>query len=137
MDDLVLVDTSAWICFFARKNFINFKNSISILLDENRIAIAGLILVELVQGAKTIREKKDIERNIKSLHWLQITDDHWHSAADLSFNLRRKGVTVSAIDTLISVIARSYNCQLLHRDNDFELIAKYSPLKLFDVNETR
>ncbi len=133
MRNLVLVDTSAWICFFARKNFIEIKDAVSTLLDNNRVAIAGPIMVELIQGARTDKEKDDIKSKIKGLHWLGITDEHWHKTADLSFNLRRKGVTVSAIDSLLSVVAVSCNCRVLHKDSDFELIARHSSLKLFDL----
>jgi hypothetical protein len=133
MDNLVLVDTSAWICFFARKNFIEIKETISSLLDNNRVAIAGPIMVELIQGARTDKEKKDIKNYIKGLHWLQITDEHWQKTAALSFNLRRKGVTVSIIDSLLAVIAIAYNCQILHKDSDFNLIARHSSLKIFNI----
>ncbi len=133
MQNLVLIDTSAWICFFARKGFIEIKDTISILLDNNRVAIAGPIMVELIQGARTDKEKDDIKSKTNGLHWLGITDEHWHKTADLSFNLRRKGVTVSAIDSLLSVVAISYNCKVLHKDSDFELIARHSSLKLFDL----
>lgn len=131
MQNLILIDTSAWICFFARKGFIEIKEAISALLDGNRVAIAGPILVELIQGARTDKEKDDLKGVIKGLHWLTITDDHWHEAADLSFNLRRKGVTISSVDSLLTVVALSNNCKVLHKDTDFELIAKHSPLKLF------
>jgi len=132
MDGLILVDTSAWICFFDRKGFTDLKESIKTLLDEGRVAVAGPILVELLQGARTLREKQSLERNIRGLHWLRIEDGHWQKAADLSFALRRKGITISAVDGLIAAVAISYRCQLLHRDSDFERIAGYTNLKLFE-----
>ena len=131
MDGLILLDTSAWICFFDRKGFADLKETIATLLDEGIVAIAGPILVELVQGARTIGEKQALERNIRGLHWLRIEDGHWQKAADLSFALRRKGITISAVDGLIATVAISYHCQLLHQDSDFERIAEYSKLKLF------
>jgi len=48
MKNLVLIDTSGWICFFARRGHEDIKKIIPILLDEDRVAIAGPILVELV-----------------------------------------------------------------------------------------
>jgi predicted nucleic acid-binding protein len=133
MDNLVLVDTSVWICFFARKGFPEIKEAFSGLLDKNRVAIAGPILVELIQGARTDKEKKNIRNRIKGLHWLQITDEDWHNAADLSFNLRRKGVTPSAIDSLLAATAITCNCQIFHKDSDFDFIAKHSTLKIFSI----
>jgi predicted nucleic acid-binding protein len=82
--------------FFARKGFIEIKETISTLLDDNKVATSGPIMVELIQGAKTEKERDALKSRIKGLHWLQITDEHWYKAADLSFNLRRKGITISA-----------------------------------------
>lgn len=131
MTDLVLVDTSAWICFFARKDFLEIKETVSHLLDENRAAVAGPVLVELIQGARTEKERDFLKNRIEGLHWLTVTDMHWHEAADLSFKLRRKGVTVPAIDVLLAATAISYQCDLLHRDDDFHLIARHSALRVY------
>jgi hypothetical protein len=131
MQTLVLVDTSAWICFFAREDFPDIKKTVSHLLDENRAAVAGPIVVELIQGARTEKERDFLKDRLGGLHWLQVTDMHWHEAADLSFGLRRKGVTASAVDALLAVVALSYNCTLLHKDSDFDLIARHSALRLY------
>ena len=129
MNDLVLVDTSAWICFFSRRGFEDLKKTLSTLLDEDRAAIAGPILVELIQGTRTSDEKETIRTLIKGIHWLSLSDDHWHKAAEMAFALRRKGVTSSAIDTLIAVLAIDNGCLLLHKDSHFDLIARNSSLK--------
>jgi hypothetical protein len=131
MKDLVLIDTSGWICFFSRRGFEEIKKAISTLLDEDRAAIAGPILVELIQGTRTVEEKEAIKRIIKGIHWLPVTDDHWHKAAEMAFDLRRKGITSSAIDTLIAALAIEYRCILLHKDSHFELIAQSSSLRCY------
>ena len=131
MDDLVLIDTSGWICFFSRRGFEEIKKSISTLLDEDRAAIAGPILVELIQGTRTVEEKETIKRLFRGVHWLSVSDDHWHKAAEMAFDLRRKGITSSAIDTLIATLAIEYRCSLLHKDSHFELIARNSSLKCY------
>ena len=131
MSDLVLVDTSAWICFFSRRGFGDLKKALSSLLDEDKAAIAGPILVELIQGTRTVEEKETIKRLFRGVHWLSVSDDHWHKAAEMAFALRRKGVTSSAIDTLIAILAIEYRCMLLHKDSHFELIARNSSLKCY------
>jgi predicted nucleic acid-binding protein len=128
MKNLVLIDTSGWICFFASRGYEDMKKVISILLDEDRVAIAGPILVELVQGARDIEEKRDIKNYAKGLHWLQVTDEHWYKSAELTFQLRRKGVTSSIIDVLIAILAMDYQCTLLHKDTDFDHITRNSSL---------
>jgi predicted nucleic acid-binding protein len=124
----VLIDTSGWICFFARRGYEDIKEAISVLLDEDRVAIAGLILVELFQGARDIEEKRNIQDYAKGLHWLQMTDEHWYKSGELIFQLRRKGVTSSIIDVLIAVLAMDYQCTLLHKDSDFDHISRNSSL---------
>jgi len=135
--DMVLVDTSGWICFFARLGFSEIKKSIGSLLDENRVAIAGPVVVELIQGCRDETEKINIERSLQGLVWLSVLDRHWHLSAQLAFALQRMGVTVSAIDTLIATITMDYGCQLLHQDKDYDSIAKqFTELKLYNLQQT-
>jgi predicted nucleic acid-binding protein len=131
MSDFVLVDTSAWICFFSRRGFEDLKRTLSTLLDEDRAAIAGPILVELIQGTRTPEEKETIKTLIRGIHWFSVSEDHWHKASEIAFALRRKGITSSAIDTLIAVLAIEYRCLLLHKDSHFDLIAQHSSLKCY------
>ena len=132
MNERVLIDTSGWICFYAREGFEEIKNAVVLLLDENRAAIAGPVLVELIQGARTEKEKEEIQDCAKGLHWLDVTDDHWHKAAELAFGLRRKGITTSAMDTIIATLAIEHNCLLLNRDVHFDMIAKHSYLRCYN-----
>jgi predicted nucleic acid-binding protein len=104
------------------------KKQITILLDEDRVAIAGPILIELIQGTRNEEEKEKVNEYVKGLHWLPVTDDHWHQSADFAFKLRRKGITSSAIDVLIATLAIDYLCSLLHKDSDFDQISRHSSL---------
>jgi predicted nucleic acid-binding protein len=131
--EIVLVDTSAWICFFARKGYDEIKQSMSSLLDENRLAITGPILIEVIQGCRTETEKRDIMEVLDSIHWLHIAEETWRMASDIAFNLRRKGVTISAIDVIIAAVSINHHVQLLHKDRDYDLIAKYTKLKIYKV----
>ena len=134
MNDLVLVDTSAWLCFFSRRGFEDIKKTLSTLLDEDRAAIAGPILVELIQGTRTTEEKETIKKLIRGIHWLSVSDDHWHKASEMAFALRRKGITSSAIDTLIAILAIEYHCILLHKDSHFDLIERNSSLRCHNLS---
>ena len=129
--NLVLVDTSAWICFLARKKFPQIKKWVTTLLKEDRVAITGPIFLELIQGTRNQKEREETESRLEALHWLNIEERHWQQAADLGFRSRRKGLTISAIDAIISVVAIDYSCELLHYDSDYNLISENSKLKLF------
>ncbi|MBI4531508.1 MAG: PIN domain-containing protein [Candidatus Latescibacteria bacterium] len=131
--DLVIVDTSGWIAFLARKGFPEIKKAIAGLLDEDRIATTDPIFLELIQGTRTQDEKEGTARRLRALHWLRVTDEHWYEASSLAFDLRRKGVTVPAMDALIAVLAIDYDCELLYSDGDYNLIAEHSSLRVFTL----
>ncbi|MEK6617134.1 MAG: PIN domain-containing protein [Nitrospirota bacterium] len=131
---LVLVDTSAWIGFFARTGYSELKARLKKLLDDDHVATAGPIALELLQGCRSTEERTQLERRLRALHWLSTEDRHWFLAGETAFALRRDGITVSAIDALIAILAKAYDCALLHRDSDFDLIARHTPLHLLAVD---
>jgi predicted nucleic acid-binding protein len=63
------------------------------------------------------------------LHYL-LTDPAWDGAWRLAFELRKRRVTVPSADLLIASIAIEHHCTLLHADEHFVLIARYSNLAI-------
>ncbi|WP_447974106.1 type II toxin-antitoxin system VapC family toxin [Nitrospira sp. Kam-Ns4a] len=127
---LVLVDTSAWICFFAKSGYRRIKAELADLLEADLVATAGPIMLELIQGCRSDGEREGLIERLKALHWLPVEERHWIAAGKLAMTLRRNGVTVSAIDALIATLAEAYGCALLQRDRDFEQIASRTGLRL-------
>lgn len=132
--ELVLVDTSAWIGFFARTGYQSLKASLNNLIEEDRVATVGPIILELLQGCRSAEERTQLERYLRALRWLSIEDQHWFEAGATAFTLRRTGVTVSSMDALIATLAQAYGCVLLHLDHDFELIASHTQLRLVKIS---
>lgn len=130
---LVLVDTSAWVGFFAKRGYEEIKACLAVLLDQDRVATAGPIALELLQGCRSLEERAQLAQKLRALHWLAAEDRHWYQAGEQAFVLRRAGLTVSAIDALIATLAESYGCALLQRDRDFEQIARHTSLRLVNV----
>jgi predicted nucleic acid-binding protein len=131
--DPILVDTSAWIGFFARTGYSELKTRLKKLLDDDRVATAGPIVLELLQGCRSKEERTQLDRRLRALHWLAIEDRLWFMAGETSFTLRREGITISAIDALIATLAETYDCALLHLDSDFDQIARHTRLRLVRV----
>ena len=51
--ELVLIDTSVWIQADSLKANSEVKSKVLLLLDEDRVAVCGIITAELLCGAKT------------------------------------------------------------------------------------
>lgn len=124
------MDTSAWVCFFARTGYPEVKSFLRSLLDEDRVATAGPIVVELLQGCRSVEEKQQLQVLLQALHWLVTKEEHWYRAGQAAFALRRRAITVSAMDALIATLAEVYGCPLLQQDTDFQHIARHTGLVL-------
>lgn len=128
MNTLVLIDTSAWVLALRPGN-AKVTEKVDRILAEDRGATTGIVILELLGGAKTLTEFKELKKGIKALHYFSITDASWSKSSQLAFNLRKKGLTVPATDILVASIAIENNCLLFHADSHFDLIAKHSNFK--------
>jgi predicted nucleic acid-binding protein len=127
---MILVDTSAWI-FALRKNpFIKLKSRINHLLEIDNIFILGIIRLELLGGTKTKEEFNRLKSRLNALYEISTDAELWGSAAQLAFDLQRKGLTIPYTDILIANAAIQSKAILLHADSHFDLIAGQTELKV-------
>ena len=125
----VLVDTSAWIDFFRRK-----ESPVSLRLREylklNQVCYAGPIAVELYQGAKTSKEIEVLHQLLQTIHYVEITRSHYHHAGEISHKAARSGKIFSIVDLILGVVAHDEQLKLLSLDTHFKEISQFCPLLL-------
>jgi len=73
-NDLVLIDTCIWVGFFNRHQSREHV-TVSVLLDEDRAAITGMILAEVLQGFRRDEQADWVASSLKGLHDLEPTWD--------------------------------------------------------------
>lgn len=129
--DKVLVDTSAWIEFFKRKE--PYYGIILKLIDNDGICCTGIVLAELLQGSKSDKELNAIKEFLYVFDFLSESIHSWEDAGQLSYTLQRKGKSIGLSDCYITVIATSNNVKLLTLDRHFPLIKKECGLQLYDI----
>lgn len=131
--ELILIDTSVWIEYFNLRSPLAARVE-KFLESDQAAAITGIIEMEILQGLKTEAAVRDINRFFGTLLYLPSPDraQCWQAAA-LYRSLRSHGVTVrSPIDCLLAQLCLKHDICIWHIDRDFNLIAKHSPLKIFD-----
>ncbi len=125
----ILVDTSAWIEFFRRK-----ESRVSIRLREylklNQVCYAGPIAVELYQGAKTGKELEVLHQLLQTIDYVEITRSHYHHAGEISHKAARSGKIFSIVDLILAVVAHDEELKLLSLDTHFKEISQFCPLPL-------
>ncbi len=126
----VIVDTSVWIQFFNIPES-NEKKQVDALLTYDRVTIAGVIISELLQGAKSQEDFREISDKISILPYLKTSKDTWIKVGEISFKLRKQGITLPLTDIFIATLARENNYEVYTLDSHFKEIPR---VKLYSAN---
>jgi predicted nucleic acid-binding protein len=117
----ILVDTSAWIDYF-NKPESETGRTVEQLLRTGKAALAGIVLTEILQGAKIKTEFDAILESMLALPLLESSLTTWIEAGRISFALRKKGITIPTTDLIIASLVLENNCSILTLDPHFQKI---------------
>ena len=117
----ILVDTSAWIDYFNKPDSKTGK-TVEHILRNRRALLAGIVLTEILQGAKIKTEFDAILESMLALPFLEASLTTWIEAGRISFALREKGITIPTTDLMIAGLAVENNCTILTLDLHFQTI---------------
>ena len=129
MVDRVLVDTSAWIDFFRKKD-LTLHKLVATLLRETRAVGTGIVALELLRGSKTTKEFAYVSELFETIEVVNESASTYTDAGRMGYELARRGHTLSVVDLLIAQLAIDHQLQLLSLDKHFAIIAEAFPLKL-------
>ena len=127
----VLIDTSIWIEFFRQRE--PYHSMVTKLIDDDQVVCCGIILAELMQGAKSDKELAILDDFPKVFAFIPEPPDLWASAGKLSGKLRRKGITVGLSDCFIATAAASVKVQVATLDSHFEVLGKPAGITLYSI----
>lgn len=129
---MILVDTSAWIEHLRATRSAVDRRLTEAIEDGERLATTGIVLLELLAGARDEQHAHDLRRLLGRCRLLRVEEPSDHeAAAALDRACRREGTTVRRLPgCLIAVVAIRSRAAVLHRDADFDAIARHAPLEL-------
>lgn len=125
---MFLVDSSVWIEYLRPKGSPNVKERVRIILQKEEVITCGIIVVEILRGAKNEKDFESLEESLMSLPQIPIDDTVIERASRWGFLLDRKGKVVSTTDLIIASAAYE-KARLLHSDRDFDTIASIVDLE--------
>lgn len=130
---MLLVDTSVWVDLF-RDTIGTRRTTLRKVLNGDDVVLCRFTQLELLQGARDEKEWALLSTYLEGQDYLEAAGASYAAAARIYFDLRRAGLTVrSPIDCVIAEIAVEHDATLLHRDRDFEAIARVRPLSQMRV----
>jgi predicted nucleic acid-binding protein len=130
---MILVDTSVWIDFFNGADSEEKALLHKLISNHTRIAITDIILTEILQGIREIKQFERVKNTLMQLDVLHATPIKTYiHAAEIYRICREKGFTIRKTnDCLIAVVAIENSCPLLQKDKDFNAIAQCVDLQLY------
>lgn len=129
MNTPVLIDTSFWIEFFNRPD-TEHAESVRSLVSEDLASITGVVLSELLQGARTEEEYRDLDSALTAVVWIRADRGVYARAGELGFGLRRRGITVPVTDCLITAAAECAGASILTLDGHFAHLARETGIEV-------
>jgi predicted nucleic acid-binding protein len=132
MASRALADTSAWIELF-RGGGGSAVRHLKVRLREGWLHTTGVVRLELIAGARSKKDLESIERFLDKTVPVETKEADYTSAGGIVFRMRRRGVTVHALDALIAAICLRTRLPLITTDPDFHPLAEHEGLKLVEV----
>ena len=118
---LVLVDTGVWSAFFSKPGSRE-KEAVDALLDEDRIAITGPVLAEVLRGFRRPDQADWVASRLRLAHYLESTWEDWRNAATLGRDLAAKRHDVPLTDLIVAALSRRVEASIFTNDHHFDLI---------------
>lgn len=131
---MLLVDSTVWIDFLRGRITSQADYLTKALETEEDICICGPILTEVLQGIADENQFRKAKEFFGRLICLPLTEQSFILSAEIYRKARSHGHIIrKTIDCMIAACAISHNISLLHNDEDFNTIERYSKLLCLKV----
>ncbi len=118
---LVLIDTCIWIPFFNRPHSAE-KRIVDALLDEDRVAIIGPILAEVLLGFRRTEHADWVASALRGTHERVLEWDDWRHAAQLGRGLAARGHQLPLTDLVVAAVALRHDVAVYSSDPHFDVV---------------
>jgi predicted nucleic acid-binding protein len=133
---MIVVDSSAWIEFLRATESPVDLTLTRLLAEEGPLAITGMVVAEVLAGARDQLEHHRLRRLLVGCQMLHLDGlPGFESAARLLQRCRAQGVTPSVADCLVAAPALQERAAVLHADKDFDAIASVTDLAIYPLDE--
>ena len=122
------VDTSVWIPYF-RDGGSERGDFIDEIIDNDRVHINGIVLAELLTGARSPAELDRLALALAGLKLLPSGRASSESAGRSGFALKKKGISVPLSDIIIATDCIDHSLVLIEADRHYAAISAHLPLK--------
>jgi predicted nucleic acid-binding protein len=129
---VILADTSAWVEYLRATGSPVHLRLRRLIADEGDLVTTEVVMMELLAGETTPEGVARLRRLLGRFDLLPVEGlADYEAAAELHRRCRAGGETVRNLtDCLIAAVAVRHGAALLHRDQDFDVIARHTRLRV-------
>jgi predicted nucleic acid-binding protein len=134
---MYLLDTSVWIQYlrasedaFAQKKFTKFVTS---PLRDLKISSCGIVLFELIQGAKSPTHQSDVDTIRGATNFIELSEADYLKGGHVSRQLISKSQFLPMADVMLAICALKVGATLVSSDKHFQRIARIEPKLKFSL----
>jgi predicted nucleic acid-binding protein len=129
---VILADTSAWVEYLRATGSPVHLRLRKLIADEGDLVTTEVVMMELLAGETTPEGVARLRRLLGRFDLLAVEGlADYEAAAELHRRCRAGGETVRNLtDCLIAAVAVRHGAALLHRDQDFDVIARHTRLRV-------
>jgi len=118
---VIIADTSIWIEFFRRRDSPTAR-ALDSLLAQGQVGITGIVLAEVLQGARDDDDFRRLADLLTGLPFLKVEQETWVRAGELSFRLRGQGPLVPLTDLVLAAVALEGSHEVFTLDDHFQRV---------------
>ena len=124
---MVVVDSDVWIHYLHSPDSPT-GSALQTLLDANQVVMVGVVLAEILQGARTEREYSTLLPRLDAVPYEETTKQSWAAVGQIAAQLRGSGRTIPLTDIAIAALAIEAGHELFSLDGHF---ARVPALRLY------
>ena len=130
---MLIADTSAWIEFLAGTGSSVATRMRSAITGQDVVTVDP-VLLEVMAGTRPENESRTLRLLDAQRFEPIVVRLDWLDAAEIYRGVRRRGETLrSHVDALIAAAAIRLELPVLHRDRDYDVIARHTSLRVMDT----
>ena len=128
----ILADSNVFIDFWKKPT----KAMLDIFRKED-IVICGVVRSELLHGARSKSDYKNIDEALDDFDQLEFKETDWNILGKQLYELRINGITVPYQDAIIALIAVKHNIPIWTNDKHFSYMKKVmKDIQLYNSEST-
>lgn len=129
---MILADSSAWVDYLRATGSPVDARLRTVLVPAGQLATTEPVVMEVLAGARDDAEWSRLRRLLYRCELIPAGGlDDFEAAAGIFRTCRRRGESVRRlVDCLIAAVAIRAGLEVLHRDRDFDTIARHTDLRV-------